>query len=74
LAWIVQAEKKFTIIGNMNAITYKEVFPLIKENKMWLGATNFNRGMYFKVPEDFVYADSYKFEREQNGEKVNRVP
>lgn len=37
LAWIVEAEKKFLIIGNMNAITYKEVFPLIKENKMWLG-------------------------------------
>lgn len=29
--------KKFLIIGNMNAITYKEIFPLIKENKMWLG-------------------------------------
>lgn len=74
LAWIVEADKKFAVIGNMNAITYKEVFPLIKENKVWLGATNFNRGMYFKVPDDFVYADSYKFEREQNGEKVNRVP
>jgi len=74
LAWIVEADKKFMIIGNMNAITYKEVFPLIKDNKMWLGATNFNTGMYFKVPEDFVYADSYKFEREQDGEKVNRVP
>jgi hypothetical protein len=74
LAWIVEADKKFVIIGNMNAITYKEVFPLIKDNKMWLGATNFNTGMYFKVPEDFVYADSYKFEREQDGEKVNRVP
>jgi hypothetical protein len=30
--------------------------------------------MYFKVPSDFVYADTYKFEKEQNGEKVNRVP
>jgi hypothetical protein len=58
----------------MNAITYKEVFPLIKENKAWMGATNFNKGMYFKVPYGFVYADSYKFEREQDGEKVNRVP
>lgn len=37
LAWIVEAEKRFLIIGNMNAITYKEVFPLIKENKIWLG-------------------------------------
>jgi hypothetical protein len=74
LAWIVKAGKHFSIIANMNAITYKEVFPLIKENKIWLGATNFNTGMYFKVPSNFVYADSYKFEREQNGEKVNRVP
>jgi len=67
-------DKKFVIIGNMNAITYKEVFPKIKENKMWLGVTNFNTGMYFQVPDGFVYADSYKFEREQNGVKVNRVP
>lgn len=66
--------KKFVIIGNMNAITYKEVFPLIKENKLWVGATNFNTGMYFKVPDGFVYTETYKFEREQNGEKVNRVP
>ncbi|MDO8565814.1 MAG: adenine-specific methyltransferase EcoRI family protein [Candidatus Moranbacteria bacterium] len=66
--------KKFVIIGNMNAITYKEVFPKIKGNKMWLGATNFNTGMYFKVPESFTYAETYKFERERNGEKVNRVP
>lgn len=74
LKWITKAKKKFVIIGNMNAIKYKDIFPLIKENKVWLGATNFNTGMYFKVPKDFVYADSYKFERVQNGEKVNRVP
>ncbi|NBI42354.1 hypothetical protein GVX76_02410 [[Haemophilus] felis] len=37
MAWIMEAEKKFAVIGNMNAITYKEIFPLIKENKMWLG-------------------------------------
>ncbi len=74
LAWVVEAKKKFVIIGNMNAITYKEVFPLIMTDKMWLGATNFNTGMYFRVPEGFRYADSYKFEREQNGVAVNRVP
>ncbi len=74
LSWIVEAKKDFLIIGNMNAITYKEVFPLIKDNMIWLGATNFNTGMYFKVPEDFVYAESYKFDREKNGAKVNRVP
>lgn len=44
LAWIIEANKKFTIIGSMNAITYKEVFPLIKENKIWLGKENGSRG------------------------------
>lgn len=74
ISWLTEDYKQFVIIGNINAITYKEVFPLIKENRMWLGATNFNTGMYFQVPDDFIYADSYKFEREQNGVKVNRVP
>jgi hypothetical protein len=74
LAWIVEANKQFVIIGNINSIKYKDLFPLIQENKIWLGATNFNTGMYFKVPGDFVYTDTYKFERERNGEKVNRVP
>ena len=74
LTWIVSAGKQFLIIGNINAIGYMCVFPSIKANKMWLGATNFNTGMYFRVPEDFVYAPTYKFEREINGVKVNRVP
>ncbi|MFC5283624.1 adenine-specific methyltransferase EcoRI family protein [Pedobacter alpinus] len=74
LAWVLDAKKLFLLIGNMNAITYKEFFPHIKENNVWLGATNFNKGMYFKVPSDFVYSETYKFEKEQNGEKVNRVP
>ena len=74
LSWINPLEKEFMIIGNMNAITYKETFSLIKANKIWAGATNFNTGMYFKVPSDFVYAETYKFEREINGVKVNRVP
>lgn len=74
LSWIVDGGKRFAIIGNMNAITYKEVFPLIKENKIWLGATNFNVGMYFLVPEGFIYKNTYKFQREINGKAVNRVP
>ena len=40
LAWIIEAKKEFLIIGNMNAITYKEVFPLIKDNKVWLGMSS----------------------------------
>jgi hypothetical protein len=37
MAWIMEANKKFIIIGHQNAITYKEVFPLIKDNRIWLG-------------------------------------
>ena len=51
LAWIIAAEKKFIIIGNMNAITYKEVFPYLKNNNVWLGCRSLNRDMYFDVPE-----------------------
>ncbi len=50
LAWIMEANKKFTIIGNMNAITYKEVFPLIKNNEIWLGATGNGKDMVFGIP------------------------
>jgi hypothetical protein len=74
LTWVLEADKDFVIIGNINAITYREVFPLIKDNKMWLGATNFNVGMFFFVPDNFVYASTYKFEREIDGKKVSRVP
>ena len=51
LAWIVEGKKQFAIIGNMNAITYKEVFPMIKENKMWLGATGNGKDMVFGIPQ-----------------------
>ncbi len=57
LAWIVEAGKQFVIIGNMNAITYKEVFPLIKENKMWLGATGNGNDMVFGVPKGAEVAE-----------------
>lgn len=57
LAWLVEADKDFVIIGNMNAITYKEVFPLIKDNRMWLG-NGFNNGnAYFSSPTSRDYAD-----------------
>lgn len=51
LAWIMESEKQFMIIGNINAITYKEVFPLIKGNKVWLGATGNGSDMVFAVPK-----------------------
>lgn len=61
--------KKFLIIGNTNAITYKETFRLIKENKMRTGYTNFNVGMFFVVPDDWK-----KYHHiDDNGNKIARV-
>ena len=62
LAWILEgdnltqrrkgaedAKKKFLILGNKSAVTYKEVFPLIKENKLWSGRTEWAGGMWFET-------------------------
>lgn len=73
VAQLVEYEKKFLIIGNTQAITYREIFPLIKGNKLWLGVSSFNSGMYFYVPDNYQYAPTYKFDREKNGRKVMRV-
>ena len=73
VACLMEHKKKFLIIGNMNAITYKEFFPLLRNNEVWLGCTNFNVGMYFFVPDDFEYRLTYKFLKEIDGRKVNRV-
>lgn len=74
MSWIFKGKKDFLVIGHLNGLKYLEIFPRIKSNKMWLGVTNFNTGMYFYVPKDFKYANTYKFEREINGKSVNRVP
>lgn len=50
--------KRFLIIGNMNAITYKEIFPLIKRNKVWLGATGNGSDMVFAVPNGAEITES----------------
>ena len=73
VGYLIAGSVQFITIGAMNAITYKEVFPLIQDNRLWLGASNFNKGMYFGVPEAFEYSDSYNFDREQAGVKVARV-
>lgn len=52
VAQLVDYGKKFLIIGNQNAITYKEVFPLIKDNKVWLGVDN-GGTKWFEVQEDY---------------------
>jgi len=53
LKWITDGQKQFLIIGNMNAITYKEVFPLIKTNRMWLGESIHSGDREFGVPKEY---------------------
>lgn len=65
IGWIFESKKSFVIIGNMNAITYKEVFPLIKNDEMWLGAgKNDGRNIWYEVPDNYV-----NFHKEENGKK-----
>ncbi|HHE37292.1 MAG TPA: DNA methyltransferase [Candidatus Cloacimonetes bacterium] len=72
LAWIVQADKDFLIIGNMNAITYKEVFPLIKENKMWFGPSISSGDREFQVPDNYpINAAGWRIDEE--GRKFLRI-
>jgi len=52
VAQLVEYSKKFLIIGNQNAITYKEIFPLIKDNRLWLGVDN-GGTKWFQVQEDY---------------------
>ncbi|MBR2508546.1 MAG: adenine-specific methyltransferase EcoRI family protein [Lentisphaeria bacterium] len=53
VAQLIEYDKKFIIIGNQNAITYKEIFPLIKENKMWWGASIHSGDREFAVPDNY---------------------
>lgn len=70
LAWIIEANKKFIIIGNMNAITYKEVFPLIKENKMWLGSTGCAARVYKDINgSDFKMGNTTWFTNIEHGRR-----
>lgn len=54
VAQLVKCGKKFLILGNKNAIHYKEIFPLFQENKIWLGVTPMSREIYFNVPQPYI--------------------
>lgn len=61
IAQIMRYEKKFLVIGNQNAITYKEIFPLIKDNRLWLGYhsghTLFDVPSYYGIPDSYDKSD-----------------
>lgn len=74
LAWIMQGNKDFIIMSNKNAITYKEVFPLLKTNKVWIGYTSLNGGRWMILPKGIKVKreDLVKVDRHNN--RIMNVP
>lgn len=72
LAWITEVNKQFLIIGNLNSITYKDVFPLIKGNKVWLGPSITSGDREFEVPSDVLDLDKFTGEI-RDGKYFQRV-
>src|SRR5699024_7452744 len=54
VSWLVEGDVEFAVIGNFNSISYKEIFPLIKDNKMWLGRPVPHGSMWFTIPGNMV--------------------
>lgn len=72
LAWIISAHKEFLIIGNMNAITFKEVFPLIRGNVLWLGESIHSGDREFGIPDNYpITAAGWRID--EKGRKFIRV-
>ena len=71
MAWLTEGGVQFSVIGNMNAVTYKEIFPLIKGNKMWPG-TAFNKTTEFAVPADYYAAKDAELDK--YGNRLVNVP
>ena len=70
MALLVEYNKEFLIIGNLNAVTYKEILPLVMTNRVWIG---YNSGHYwFKVPENYEEKRT-DFKIDENGQKWRRM-
>ncbi len=75
IAQLMKYEKDFLIIGHLNAITYREIFPLIKENKIWLGY-GFNLSLIYKSPYKNILEANRKFVKQKgyNPDECIKVP
>jgi len=70
MALLMEHNKQFLIVGNMNAVTYREIFPLIRDNKVWLG--NKSGHFWFKVPDSYE-EKATDFKIDENGQKWRRM-
>ena len=67
-------KKQFIVLGNLNAVKYKNIFPLIKENKLFLGKSIHSHDVEFIVPEEFFNKEKTKNFRMSEGKYMVRVP
>ena len=72
VAQLMEYKKEFLIIGNINAVTYKEIFPLIKDNEMWLGVSIHSGDREFRVP-DYYPLNAAGCRVDSDGNKYIRV-
>ena len=77
VAQLIEHDKKFLILGNPNAISYKSIFPLLKENKMWVGVKRLGSDILFEIPEKYqqelVKAEKVHSYRVVDGEILGRA-
>ena len=72
LGWIVESGKQFLIIGSMNALGYKEIFPLIKEDKLWYGPSISSGDREFMIPDSYPI-EAVGWRIDEKGKKYIRV-
>jgi len=72
VAQLIEYNKKFVIIGNLNALTYKDTFKLFKENKLWFGHSIHSGDREFRVPEHYTL-NAASSRIDENGNKYIRV-
>lgn len=72
MAWLIEADKKFSIIGNQNAVTYSQVFPLVKANRVWYGPSISSGDREFGIPDHYPL-DAAGTRVDERGRKFIRV-
>lgn len=72
MSWLIESGKQYAIIGNVNAISYKEVFPLIRDNKMWMGVSIHSGDREFGVPDTYPL-EAAGWRIDEKGNKYIRV-
>ncbi|WP_288622948.1 adenine-specific methyltransferase EcoRI family protein [uncultured Streptococcus sp.] len=68
ISQLMEHQKKFIVIGNKNSVTYKEIFPLIQNNQIWIGARSMNSDFWLYVPDDAKYE-----KLDEDGRKVKHI-